>query len=110
MRWFDEFPQLFRRPISEIGFAFYVREKMKNDLRCDRDELRQTLGPEWAETVENLRKNGIMSIEKTDGIYRFTVSAPGDRKRDRCRKIGRRKRAIALFEDGLIESNLKGPK
>ena len=64
MSWFDEIPQLLRRPIGEIGFVFYVREKMANDMRCDSEELRQTLGPNWNSIIENLRKNGILHVKK----------------------------------------------
>ena len=110
MRWFDEIPSLFRRPIGEIGFAFYVREKMKNDMRCDAEELRLTIGQEWMDTIENMRRNGILHVEKTDNSYRLYVVAPGDKKRIRCKKIGRRNRAVKRFETALTTSNTKNTK
>lgn len=106
MCWFDEFPQLFRLPISEIGFAFYVREKMKNDLRCDKDELQQTLGPEWPGIVNNLRRSGILSVSEDGNTFRFSICAPGDKKRERCKKIGQLKRAVVKFESGISKRSL----
>ena len=62
MSWFDEFPQLFRMSLSEIGFIFYIREKMKNDLIADREELRITLGPQWEATISRLKNHGVLEV------------------------------------------------
>ena len=106
MSWFDEFPQLFRRPMSEIGFAFYVREKMKNNLCCDKDELRQTLGPEWLGVVENLRRSGILIVTENGGTFSFSITAPGDKKRVRCKNLVRMKRTVVKFETGISKGSL----
>lgn len=104
MHWFDELPQLFRRPFNEIGFSFYVREIMRNDFRCDSDELRQTLGPGWTDVIENLRKAGILCVNSTGQLHHFSIVVPGDKKRLRSKKIGRRKRALAKFETGILDA------
>jgi hypothetical protein len=106
MSWFDEFPQLFRRPMSEIGFAFYVREKMKNNLCCDKDELRQTLGPEWPGVVENLRRSGILIVTENGGTFSFSIMAPGDKKRERCKNLVHMKRTVVKFETGILKGSL----
>lgn len=94
MAWFDEIPHLFRRPIAEIGFAFYVREKMKNDLTADAEDLRLTIGQDWERVLDGLRRDGIMKVSHDGRRYRLMVTAPGDKKRARCRDIGRRKRLV----------------
>ena len=101
MHWYDEIPQLFRLTLSEIGFAFYVREKMKNDLIADREELLVTLGPDWEVTIDNMKKRGVLTVSQDGRFMRFSVQAPGDKKRERCKKIGRRKRALHKFEHDI---------
>jgi hypothetical protein len=105
MAWFDEMIQLFRRPIGEIGFAFLVREKMHNELVISSDELRQILGAEWQTVVENLRKAGIMTVEMVGKNYKLSVVAPGDKKRARCRAIGRKNRSFSKFEKSILKEN-----
>jgi hypothetical protein len=79
---------------------------MKNDLRCDKDELQQTLGPEWPGIVENLRRSGILIVTENGGTFSFSITAPGDKKRERCKKIGQQKRAVVKFESGISKGSL----
>jgi hypothetical protein len=105
MAWFDEIAHLFRRPMAEIGFVFFVREKMRNDLQLTADELRQILGPGWFSTVDNLRRSGIISLKLTDKVYKLSVVAPGDKKRARCRAIGRMNRSFSRLEKNILKDN-----
>lgn len=102
MSWYDEIPHLCRRSMSEIGFAFYVREKMKNKLIATDDDLRLTLGPDWNKIIGHLVADGIMKKHPCGRRWILSVVAPGDRKRERCRQIGRKNRTFARFEEVVI--------
>jgi hypothetical protein len=106
MSWFDEIPQLFRLTIGEIGFIFYIREKMKNDLVADSEELRLTLGPQWETIISNLKNHGVLDAHSDGSRWHFSVRAPGDKKRERCKKLGRKKRVMMTFETGISKGSL----
>lgn len=92
MNWHDEIPRLFRHPLDELAMAFFVREKMKNDWEATREDLRLTFGQDWERIVRNLCEDGILRREDADGVIRLRVVAPGDKKREKCRILGKNKR------------------
>lgn len=92
MNWHDEIPRLFRHSLDEIAMAFFVREKMRNDWVATREDLRLTFGQDWERIVKNLCEDGILRCAKESGGLRLTVVAPGDKKREKCRILGKNKR------------------
>ncbi|MBR1922003.1 MAG: hypothetical protein IJ829_08435 [Kiritimatiellae bacterium] len=100
-KWFEE-TRLMRHPLAEIGLAFVVREVFGNDCRVNKWDLRETFGPKCVEQIGNLQRAGILVVEPIGDMLQLRVVASGDRKRERCRKIGGDRRAIGKFERSVI--------
>lgn len=93
MEWFDEV-RLSRHSIAEIGVAFYIRRMMKNRWTPSFDDLREAFGHEWREHLEALRRSGMLKVEWFKRSASLRIVAPGDKRRERNRKIQLRKRAL----------------
>ena len=91
MKWFDEV-RLCSRPLAEIGLAFFVREICKNECHVNKWDLRDTFGPQCETLMQNLVCARILEIEDIGNRLLLTIRAPGDKKRERCRKLGRKRR------------------
>lgn len=91
MEWFDEV-RLSRHPITEIGVAFYIRRMMKNKWSPSFDDLREAFGPSWREYLEALNRRGMLKAEWYQRTVSLKIVAPGDKRRERNRKIHQRKR------------------
>lgn len=100
-RWYEE-TQIARHPLAEIGLAFYVREVLKNNCLVNRWDLKETFGPQCVEPLANLERAGILVSEPVGDMISLKIVAPGDRKRARCRKIGKENRAITRFEKQIV--------
>ncbi|MBR4615037.1 MAG: hypothetical protein IKO55_05470 [Kiritimatiellae bacterium] len=105
-RWFDEV-RLSSHPIEEIGAAFYVREILKNDCLINKWDLRDVFGPRYESILENLRRSDMLKMETVGSLLSLSIVAPGDRKRERCRRIGQSNRAIIKFEESVIVGKRK---
>lgn len=99
--WYEE-TRIARHPLAEIGLAFYVREILRNNCIVNRWDLRATFGPQCMEHITNLKRAGILVLEPVGDMISLKVVAPGDRKRERCRKIGKENRAITRFEKEIV--------
>lgn len=93
VRWFDEV-RLASHPIAEIGAAFYIREMLGNDCRVNKWDLREVFGEGCETYLENLRRAGMLQVEECGQQLSLRIVAPGDRKRERCRMIARKKRNL----------------
>ena len=91
MKWFDEV-RLCSRPLAEIGLAFFVREICKNECHVNKWDLRDTFGVECETLMQNLVSARILEIEDIGNRLSLTIRAPGDKKRERCRHLGRKRR------------------
>lgn len=93
MEWFDEV-RLSRHQIAEIGVAFYIRKMMKNRWIPSFDDLREAFGPSWREYVDSLKRSGMLKAEWMHRSVSLRIVAPGDKRRERNRKIHQRKRIL----------------
>ena len=98
-RWFDE-ARLSRLPIEQIGAAFYIREMMRNKLNADYYDLREVFGPGTDGIFEGLRRAGVLVYERNGRRVSVSIRASGDKKRERCAEIGRRKRQGKKVSEG----------
>lgn len=98
MKWLTEI-RATRRSLAEIGLLVVVREVFGNDFALTPVQADETLGHGWRPLAEALRKAGMMRIESGRSVVRMSVVAPGDKKRESCRKLGRKGRAIRKFEE-----------
>ena len=97
MKWLTEI-RATRRSLAEIGLLVVVREVFGNDFALTVVQADETLGHGWRPLAEALRGAGMLRIEQCRSIIRMSVVAPGDKKRESCRKLGRKCRAIRKFE------------
>ena len=97
MKWLAEI-RATRRSLAEIGLLVVVREVFGNDFALTPIQADETLGHGWMQLAEALRRAGMIRVEKGRSIIRMNVVAPGDKKRESCRKLGRKGRAIRKFE------------
>lgn len=97
MKWLTEI-RATRRSLAEIGLLTVVREVFGNSLALTSIQADETLGAGWRMLAEALRKAGMLRFSERRGVVAMSVAAPGDRKRERCRKLGRKGRAIRKFE------------
>lgn len=93
MEWFDEV-RLSRHSIAEIGVAFYIRRMMKNKWSPSYDDIREAFGPSWKDHLESLRRAGMLKVEYFKRTASLRIVAPGDKRRERNRKIQLRKRNL----------------
>lgn len=91
MKWMEEL-RITRRPLDEIGLATIVRECFGNNLSMTLDDANDTLGIGWDKKAEELRRAGILRYEIADRRVTMKVVAPGDRKRERCKKLNKRRK------------------
>jgi len=96
-KWLSEI-RATRRSLAEIGLLIIVREIFKNKLEMTVEEANSTLGTNWMTTAQRLKKDGLLQVAH-DGLYlRMWVDAPGDKKRERCRRLMARLCAIRRLE------------
>lgn len=89
MNWIEE----LKSPTSrEIGLATQIRTVMKNEWLASADDLRDFIGPDWRELVEDFRRKGQLRVQKTRTRYILRIVLPGDRKREKIRKLAAKKR------------------
>ena len=100
-KWFEEV-RLGSRPLEEIGAAFYIREMLGNDCLVNKWDLRAVFGNGYADMLERLRSAGILDMEAVGCQLRLSIVAPGDKKRQRCRKLVQTNRAVAKFEKRIM--------
>ena len=100
-RWYEE-TRITRHPLAEIGLAFYVREVFRNNCLVNRWDLKETFGPQCMAYIANLERAGILVVEPVGDMVSLKVVASGDKKRARCRKIGKENRAITRFEKQIV--------
>lgn len=96
MKWLEEV-RATRRTLTEIGLMVVVREVFANRFSMAPKMADDTLGTGWRAVAERLGRAGMMEVA-VGRTVRLRVVAPGDRKRARCRSIGRKNRAMARFE------------
>ena len=100
-RWYEE-ARLCQHPVEEIGAAFYIREILNNNCLINRWDLRDVFGDGFETILENLRKSGLLRIEATGTQVALKIITPGDKKRERCRSLVSKGRAIDRFERGIV--------
>ena len=98
MKWLAEI-RASRRSLAEIGLLVVVRVAFRNKLEMSCADADETLGPGWATIARDLAKAGMLRVLHNGLWVRMSIVAPGDRKRERCKNIMRRKRAIKNLED-----------
>ena len=97
MKWLTEI-RATRRSLAEIGLLVVVREVFGNDFALTPVQADETLGRGWRPLADGLRRSGMLRVEKGRSVVRMSVVAPGDKKREKCRRLGRKCRAIRKFE------------
>lgn len=100
-RWFEEV-RLGRHCISDIGAAFYVREMLNNECLVNKWDLRDVFGPDANAILERLQRAGMLKVTVIGSQLKMKIVAPGDRKRKRCRELGRTNRALVKFEKQIV--------
>ena len=94
MNWFDEI-RLGSLPDGAAGMAAKVRLTFGNSYSGTKADTDDVFGNGWAARAEYLRRAGIMSVSIGIDTVRMTVTASGDKRRDRIReamKIWRNKK------------------
>jgi len=96
MKWLAEI-RATRRSLAEIGLLVVVRVIFRNSFEMQWKDADETLGEGWANHAKALAKDGMLHLSH-DGLWvRMKVVAPGDRKRERSRRLGK----LARFEKTL---------
>ena len=98
MKWLAEI-RATRRSLAEIGLLVVVRITFRNKFEMSCADADETLGPGWYSIAAALVKAGMLKVQHNGLWVRMSVAAPGDWKRERCKNIMRRKRAIKKLED-----------
>jgi len=96
MKWLAEI-RATRRSLAEIGLLVVVREVFRNNCEMKWNDADDTLGPGWAVHARALAKAGMLNLEHDGLSVRMSVVAPGDKKRERSRKLG----TIARWENRI---------
>ena len=104
MRWLSEI-RATRRSMAEIGLLIIVREIFKNRMEMTFDEANDTLGTDWAKTAKRLQSAGMLKVEHDGLNVRLWVAAPGDRKRERSKRLMARLRAMRKLEKNFADES-----
>jgi hypothetical protein len=105
MKWLAEI-RATRRSLAEIGLLVVVREVFRNRCEMQWHDADETLGPGWAVHAKALAKAGMLNLQHDGLSVRMSVIAPGDKKRERLRKLG----TIARWENRIGKQLKKGCK
>jgi hypothetical protein len=98
LKWLSEI-RATRRSLAEIGLLIIIREIFKNNLEMSLEDADETLGSGWMGTAKRLSNAGMITVTH-DGLHiRMRVDAPGDRKRERTRRLMARLRAMRRLEE-----------
>jgi hypothetical protein len=98
-KWLSEV-RATRYSLAEIGLLVVVREVFANKLAMTPVQADETLGPGWMACATSLAKRGVLRYRKGT-LVMMSVAAPGDVKRERCRRLSRKSRAVKKFEGGV---------
>ncbi len=90
-RWFDEMPLLWKCSLRERGLIFSIRLMMKNNLFADADDLREAIGSDWRDLLDDLSRKGLLTVELAGRFYRLRVFSSKDQQREK-NKILKQKR------------------
>jgi len=90
-KWYDEI-RLCQHKLHDIGITFYIREIMKNSMKATYDELANTFGSDWRQSVDKLEKEGIIVAQYTKRMVFLKVVSTGDRRRYKMRIAAKKSR------------------
>lgn len=99
-KWLSEV-RATRCSLAEIGLMVVVREVYANKLAITPVQADETLGPGWMSAAASLARRGVLRYTRGRTLVMMRVVASGDAKRERCRRIGRKNRAVKRFEGGV---------